>query len=540
MSGDTKAGMRTVTLPSFTDPVNLEVGAEKVTLILGANGTGKSALVHHIVKQLSPDCVYLPGSRPSYFDNDSLSITPQVRLQLNDNIRNWDQNAVMRHRPSGGTQRNEKAVYDLQSAEVQFKLDAADRIEKEGSTSDAIALLQSHNSPLDRANHILRLSNLPIQLIVDNAQIVASRSGEKFSLARMSDGERAALILLSEVKSAKAGRTFMIDEPELHLHRSIVVPLIKSLVIERPDCSFVISTHELALADEIAECQVLLVRGCRWSGGSPSAWDLDLLPDAASLPDDLRVDILGSRRVIVFVEGKSASLDRPLYALLFPHVSVRPKETCLDVRRAVDGLNSVSELHGVRALGIVDNDGMSTEFVAKLEANGIFALPFYSVESLYYMREVRNAVAMQQALTLKADAETLMKDADVAAIRAIDEGRVDAFAGRVVERRLRDALLSALPDLKTIMSDPTIKVELPSLFSDERKRLQDFVAGGDIDAIIERYPVRDSSVPDAIAKALRLLGRGDYQSAALARIEAEPALAAIVRAKLGNLTGAVS
>jgi hypothetical protein len=423
---------------------------------------------------------------------------------------------------------------------VQFKLDAANLIEKEGKTSSAIDLLQSHSSPLDRANHLLRLSNLPIQVVIEKAEITASRSGKLFSLARMSDGERAALIIIAEVKSALPGAVFVIDEPELHLHRSIVVPLLKSLISERPDCAFIVSTHELALADEIENPQVLLVRGCVWSGDSPERWDLDLLPDASQLPEDIRVDVLGSRRKILFVEGTNASLDRPLYAILFPTISVQPKDSCRDVRKAVEGLRSVSELHTVQAIGLVDNDGMSPTEVAKLESIGVYPLPFYSVESLYYMRDVRKAVAEQQATTLKADAALMMQQADALAIRAITPDRVDVFAGRVAERRLRDVLLSALPDLQTIMTDPQVKVEAPSMFGNEKARLHGYIANADIDAIIERYSIRESGMLDAIAKAFRLVGRGDYEKAALARIEADTALANRVRAKLGGLAAGLA
>lgn len=529
-----------LSIPGYAGEVQVPIRPGLITIVLGANGTGKSALVQRLVTQMKGRCIYLPGSRPSYFDSDILNITPLTRRQLENSFLGQDQNPVTRYRSISGTQRNDKAIYDLQSAEVQFKLDAAEKIGREGASSDAVALLQSRTSPLDRANHLLRQSNLPIQIVVENAQLMAARSGSDFSIAKMSDGERAALVIISEVKSAPSGMVFLIDEPELHLHRSIVVPMIKSLVGERPDCSFIISTHELALADEIERPQVLLVRGCTWSGEGVEKWDIDVLADASDLPENIRQDVLGSRRRILFVEGKSVSLDRPLYALLFPSVSVQAKDTCLEVRKAVEGLKSVAGLHSVEAFGLVDNDGMSPEHAAKLEASGIFALPFYSVESLYYSREVRQAVATQQAKALKADAEALMRTADAAAMGSIGRDQVDVFAGRIAERRLRDALLSAIPDLEAIRGNPEVTVVVPSQFAGEKARLEGYLAAGEVDAIIERYPVRESRMLNAIARSLRFLGTDDYESAALVQIETDATLATAIRGKLAKLAPAIS
>ena len=103
-------------------------------------------------------------------------------------------------------------------------------------------------------------------------------------------------------------------------------------------------------------------------------------------------DILGSRRKILFVEGTTVSLDQPLYALLFPEVSVRSREGCREVRRAVSGLRSVEGLHRVEAYGLVDNDRLSADEIADLERDGVYALPIFSVETKTSRRRAAFAV----------------------------------------------------------------------------------------------------------------------------------------------------
>ena len=77
---------------------------------------------------------------------------------------------------------------------------------------------------------------------------MASKSGsDSYSVAEMSDGERNALLLAAEVLTVPSGTLILIDEPELHLHRSIISSLLTGLFSNRSDCMFVISTHEVML-----------------------------------------------------------------------------------------------------------------------------------------------------------------------------------------------------------------------------------------------------------------------------------------------------
>lgn len=516
--------------------------SQKPVFILGRNGTGKSALVHFIRSQLqyqySGRLIYLPGSRPSYFDGDSLNMTPNSRLQFENNSSSWDSSPDIRIRPVSGTTRNERAIYDLQAAELQYHVDAAYDIKQNGKESLSIGILQSRSSPLDRVNRLLLQSNLPVSTIIDTGELKARRDGNTYSISRMSDGERTALILIADVIAAKPDSCFLIDEPELHLHRSIVVPLIAALISERPDCTFLVSTHELNLPIEQSDCEIILVRGCVWNNGSVQAWDFDLILDAENIPDDLRTDLLGSRRKILFTEGKSSSLDQPLYALLFPNVSVRQRETCNEVRRAVVGLRQVNAYHHAEAFGLVDNDSMDDAFKQKLLEEGVYALPMFSVESIYYSKEILKAVARRQASTLGVDAlDLLAQGSDRSLTILARPGKAEHLAARVSERRMRDALLKNIPDRDTIVAsgDSPISVTIPSTYPTTLQRVKALIAAGDLSAIIRSYPVRETGILGELAKSLRFIGEADYEKAALTAINADGALKEIVRNKLGLL-----
>ena len=77
---------------------------------------------------------------------------------------------------------------------------------------------------------------------------MASKSGSKpYSIAQLSDGERNALLIATNVLTVKDGTLVLIDEPERHLHRSIISPLLTHLFAQRPECAFIVSTHDVML-----------------------------------------------------------------------------------------------------------------------------------------------------------------------------------------------------------------------------------------------------------------------------------------------------
>ncbi|OCX98626.1 MAG: AAA family ATPase [Pseudomonas sp. K35] len=376
-------------------------------------------------------------------------------------------------------------------------------------------------------------------MLIHQGELRAEQKDSIYSYARMSDGERAALLFAAEVVAAPAGTIFLIDEPELHLHPAIVVPLLKALISERPDCGFVVCTHELDLPGSVEESSLFLVRGSTWQNGEIEYWQIDALADPHEIPEWLRIDLIGSRRKILFIEGTSTSLDQPLYSLLFPTVSVRSRESCREVMRAVEGLRGVESLHRVEAFGLVDHDGMGGMRMAELEAKGIYPLPIYAVESLYYSEDVLKVLATHQAILLGFTAEELLSNAKSAAIAALTQpGVVEHLASRIAERQMRDTLMLSLPTRESMIQGGVsdINVSIASPYPQELALINRMISDEDVNAVVARYPVRESGVLNALARGLHFNSRTNYERATLTRIGADEDLQLALKGRLGNLS----
>jgi ABC-type cobalamin/Fe3+-siderophores transport system ATPase subunit len=539
MRKEERATLAQIQIRTRAEPVQVTVKAGCPVFILGRNGTGKSALVNALAAEWVGNVIYMPGSRPSYFDYESLSMTPESRRQFTANQKHYDIQPDKRWKPLEGSTSNEKAIHDLQTAETQYKLDAANEIKAEGPSSSAIARLQADNSPLDIVNSLLAQANLTVQLKVANGELRAMQGDSLYSYARMSDGERTALVIAAEVVAARPGMVFLLDEPELHLHSSIVVALIKALILERPDCGFVVCTHQLELPAAVKGGEIVLVRDSVWEKEKIVTWDVDVIQDSEQIPEWLWVDVIGARRKILFIEGKNkTSLDQPLYALLFPKVSLRPCESCKDVMRAVRGLKDIEGIHRAKAFGLIDHDGMSPEQMSKFEDDGIYPLPIFAVESLIYSLEVQSAVAKQQAEIFGIDAQEILNEAKSSAIESLKgPGKKEYLASRVAERQMRDQILSEIPTRQQLMADDSgnVNVAVKSPYPDELARITALVDISDIHGIVSRYPVRESGVLNGIVKGLRFTNRDLYERAALRRIGLDATLRDALKQKLGKL-----
>ena len=381
--------------------VSAEVGQQ--LYVVGPNGTGKSALFQHWVTSVGGFNIRrIAAHRQTWFESGNLDFTARRRKNFETSVINWDREVNARWMEHNPAQRQSAVLFDL-VAKDNTRYRTIGQYIDDSDLDEATAFASKSESPFKQLNDLLRLGTLTVSLSNSNDEEILAQhrsSGLSFSIAQMSDGERAAALMAANVLTVDPGTLFLIDEPERHLHRSVIEPFLSALFAKRQDCAFLISTHEISLPIANPEADVIILRSCTWSGDQAIAWDAEVVESGANLPEDLKRDVLGARRRILFVEGGPNSLDLSLYGALFPQLSVVPKGSCEEVIRAVKGLRSSYEHHHVEAIGLVDRDDRTQDQVNELAQCNVFALDTCSVESLYYCSNAIEAVAYRQAESL--------------------------------------------------------------------------------------------------------------------------------------------
>lgn len=234
---------------------------------------------------------------------------------------------------------------------------------------------------------------------------VRGHADRTYNSSEMSDGERVIFYLIGQCLAAPKNGIIVIDEPELHLHKSVQAPLWAEVEKLRSDCLFVYLTHDVDFAAAQEGSARIWLKS--FDGTS---WDWEAIKPDENLPDDLLLEVLGSRKPVVFVEGDNGSYDVSLYREVLPEFLVVPRGSCSQVILSVKALKANSQLHHLNVFGIVDRDRRVPEEIAALEADSIFVLTVAEVENLFCTEEVIKIASQRLARDPVADFNTVSNE----------------------------------------------------------------------------------------------------------------------------------
>ena len=492
-------------IPTAGEPLRVQLSQENNKLfILGANGTGKSALLHHIHHQQTPNPTHkVAAYRQTYFTSGTPDMSGTQYKKATNSLRQWDATPQSRYMEtqSGYSRTNRTLAGLLRNQRARDR--GATKLLDGGDNKGAAKYVASHRDPFEIINGLFEASGITVRIFVqpDEPETIAARSittGRTYTIEQLSDGERNGLLLAAEILPSTAGTIFLLDEPERHLHRSIISPLLSELFEARNDCYFVISTHEVLLPDDCGPAPVLIVRGCEFDAqGVANRWHFDMVPPGVGIDDDFKVDIWGARQKLLYVEGRPLGPDERLYSTLFPEVTVKAKGSCKEVIRSVEDVRSESKLHWLEIYGLIDGDTLNSMETDDLQAKGIFTLPLRAVESIYYGKEVREALANRQA-------------------EHLDHSREELIA------KARQAVLDNVDSMK----------ELPAV---QQTPLSALAERQDAERIVADYPIGKSAIPQAIATCLDYRDKKQYEQAARTLIKNDDGARRKVAAACGAL-----
>ena len=226
----------------------------------------------------------------------------------------------------------------------------------------------------------------------------------RYGAAQMSDGERVALYLIGQCLAAPKDAIIVVDEPELHLHKSVQAPLWRAVEALREDCAFVYITHDVDFAAAQVSATKIWLKSFNGDG-----WDWEVIEPSANLPEDLIIEMLGSRKPVVLVEGENGSFDLQLYRAMLPEYLVMPRGSCTSVIEGVRALRSHRQFHHLEVVGIIDRDRRGDAEIASLEKSGVFVLDVAEVENLFCVPEILALCSARLVRDAAADFEPASK-----------------------------------------------------------------------------------------------------------------------------------
>lgn len=479
----------------------LQLLAASTTIIVGANGTGKTRLAVYIEEQLGEKAHRISAHRALNLNPDVDKI-PENKAKdylLYGNSGEW---VNINYRKSERW-KNKSSTCLLNDFDrlLQYLFAQQNNL--------AVANHQKMNNDIEITENKTKLDKLQevwevllphrkLHITADDIQVSGTDERDnKYSASEMSDGERAIFYILGQVLSANENTVLIFDEPELHIHKSIIANLWDKIEQLRPDCAFLMITHDI----EFASTRVAKKYVIRNYYSNP-AWDIAKVPNS-NFDEQTITMILGSRKPILFVEGTNNSLDIATYRACYPAWTIIPKGSCQAVIQAVSSFNHLAEempLLNLQCKGIVDNDTRSEREISKLNELGIYTLPVSEIENIFSLTDVARVI-----LTLEGyqdqDLDNKITDFQENLLNFIkselSDNKLDSFIMKQIQRKIDSYLknidLSSLQTSEQMQNQLSSKVselttsEIPQWISEMNSRINSCFENNDLDALLTIY-----------------------------------------------------
>jgi hypothetical protein len=501
-----------LTLPKIDGSLE-EIQTSKSLLFIGANGSGKTRLGTWIeFKSPQKDKVHRISAQKSLSMPDSS--TPRSIHEARADLLFGHMHAANDGQSpftykEGHRWQSKPAVSLLNDYEKLMVYLFSDHTEESAqylaASKESIQRVVPPTTKLDRIKIVWEKILPHRELILCGLRIQTKVKGNDNSIyksSEMSDGERVIFYLIGQCLSAPRNGVIVIDEPELHLHKSVQAPLWREIENLRGDCLFVYMTHDVDFAVSLHDSRKIWLKS--YDGVK---WDWEAVVEVEGLPETLLVEVLGSRKSIVFVEGENGSYDTSLYRTVLPNYLVIPSGSCTQVIQAVKALRSSSQLHHLSVYGIIDRDRRVQSELQSLEQSGVYTLEVAEVENLFCVPEILSIVSAQLFRDPTEDFNNISRFI-FSKMQAEIENQISLRAVAEVKFRLNlyDENAKGVQGLENALATLVSNINVNNIYNESKGLFESAVENNDYLGLLKAY--NRKSMPSQISKHFGLSGGG--------------------------------
>ena len=361
---------------------------DSTTVIIGANGAGKSSLINELRKNNSKinsnEMYVLPAQKLLCFathiqdrnvvDEDSY-ITEFNNINLKYETIDLYLNQIDANFSNTFTKLITLLVKDIIAV-------ATDNFR--GKNESSLSLWQK----LEKIWNKIK-PEIKFDIDTKNTVVKVEKNGSKYSINGLSDGERCILFYIGNVLLAPENSYIIVDEPETFLNAAVYNELWDLLISERPDCQFIFASHNMDFVQSRTNATYIWCKNFE----APYDFDYELLEDSQEMPLSLLTEVSGTRKPILFCEGTKTSIDYQIYSKLFSEFCfVKPVQGHKQFMQYTKAYNKLEKTYGNKAYGIIDYDWMDEARIESYKKKNIFVLPFNEIEMLLVDEEIVNSV----------------------------------------------------------------------------------------------------------------------------------------------------
>lgn len=499
------------------EPCSLTPKGGQITII-GANGAGKSRFMDEMTALCGDRAYVLSALSASFPERDESQMPGSVDVLYRTATK---RQSYMR---SDAVSQLDKLSYMLFADELESLLDFKESLAK-GKGKHI-----PKTTKLDRIKTLWKEIFPGSRITRDKGTLMfATTAGDDLIPAsRLSQGEKTALYYASAVLYAMPKGVIFIDSPSLFLHPTITGNFWNAIERLRPDCTFVYNSVDVDFV------QSRMSNTCIWVKSYDSAskaWEYQVLPDTP-LSEELFIELAGSRRPVMFIEGDSRhSIDAKLYSLVFSDWTVRPLGSCNKVIETTRTFNDLKYMHHLRSRGIVDRDRRTDVEVDYLRKKEILVPEVAEVENIFLLPTVIKTMAKRRGkqpgkVMARVKNEVIKMFRHHADRQALQHVR--HRVKREVECKI-DARFTCITALETHLKTLVYKLQPRKHYNELRQRFAHLIKEEDYEGILQVFNHKPMLPDSGVHQLLGFRTKEEYISGVLHALEEESSDATAIR-----------
>jgi len=353
------------------------------------------------------------------------------------------------------------------------------------------------NTKLDRIQKIWE-EVLPHRKLKKRAGVIETYpTGNKeksYNGSEMSDGERVIFYLIGEVVCVPQNSIIIFDEPEMHIHKSLIKKLFDLIENERSDCSFIYLTHDIDFAFSRQNASKIWTKNYE-----KNIWDYELLDNNMPIPEQLYLEVLGSRNPVLFIEGDGSSIDYELYQHVYLDFTLKPLGSCDKVISTVKAFNEQNGFHHIESNGIIDRDRRKEDDVVRLNNKNIWVLDVAEAENLLLIEEIVKAVANHMGEN-PTDIFIQVKQNLFTYFETQLENQILIHFQERIRREMIAASSFSRKEITSVIEEVDLayeKINMQELYDETKNEFQSILDNSDYDGLLRVFNLKNALIPNS-------------------------------------------
>ena len=465
-----------LTLPTkvnVTHPIMLDT---KILVVIGANGAGKSTFGRDLLERYVGQATRISGIHALFISDDESKLSASNEFAR---LQSMIKERLFMPRIS----EYEKLILQLQSEEFEAAVNFKEACKTNNEVDPPITkidIIQAIWEKMFPHNRLIRKSGF-IELVS------TGRDSNSYTAGRMSDSEKLVFYLIGAALCACPNALLVIEEPETLLHNSIKNQLWDEIEAIRPDCTFVYLTHDIDFATSRSDSKRIWIRSY---DADHSVWDYELIESNESFPEEVYMEILGSRKPILFIEGTDTnSIDSKLYPFIFPDYLVKPMGGCQKVIETTKAFGQLKDFHTLDSKGIVDRDRRTQGEINYLREQHIYVPDVAEVENLLMIEDVIKTVAKR----LMKDPDDVFKQVKENVVRLFQkelDSQVILHAKHQVRKKLEttvDRKITTVEQLTEHVESIRLNIHAEEIYKNIKEEFESYIETENYKSILRVY-----------------------------------------------------